>query len=301
MGAGGALAFAGLLPLQLYSAKKEDGFVKIIVLSTNDFHSRIEPFPDNDKKFAGMGGMARRSALIKQIRAEGHEVLLLDAGDIFQGTPYYNYYLGQLELKFMSEMGYDAATLGNHEFDNGIENISAQIPKATFPFICSNYDFGKTIMAGKTLPYKIFEKSGVKIGVIGLGIELDGLVSKRNYGETIYLDPIAKANDYADLLKTKGCNFVIALSHLGISYDDDRPSDMILAAKTRNVDMIIGGHTHTFMSEPVRVKNLDNSEVVITQSGWGGVMLGRADLVFDKKYTKNVRVIFKAKKIKKQA
>ncbi len=301
LGAGSALTVTGFFPVTAFAGNKEDDIIKITILSTNDFHSRIDPFPPNDKKFAGMGGLARRSALVKQIREEGNEVLLLDAGDIFQGTPYYNFYYGELELKFMSQIGYDAATIGNHEFDNGIENIAKQLPNANFPFICSNYDFTNTVLAGKTVPYKIFEKSGIKIGVIGLGIELDGLVSKRNFGETKYNDPVEVANKLSSLLKDQGCSYIIALSHLGLSYENDKVSDMVLAQKTRDIDMIIGGHTHTFMEQALLVNNLDNKQVAITQSGWGGVVIGRADLHFSKKYSKNVSLTFTSKKIKKQA
>jgi 5'-nucleotidase len=299
--AGGAGLAAGLtgLPLGLLAGGKED-FVTISILSTNDMHSRIEPFPANDRRFAGMGGMARRAAMIKQIRAEGNEVLLLDAGDIFQGTPYYNVYHGELELKLMTEMGYDAATIGNHEFDNGLENLLEQIPKAGFPFICSNYDFSDTILAGKTIDHKVFDKNGIKIGVYGLGVELNGLVSPDNYGKAKYLDPVETALHYEKMLKDKGCNLIIALSHLGFEYNHDKISDLKLAALTNYTDMIVGGHTHTFLDDARIVKNQQNKDVVISQAGWGGINLGKTDFVFSKKFMQTVSISNTTKFFKSQ-
>lgn len=286
---GGATLVAGLgsLPFKLLAASETDE-IRLTILSTNDMHSRIEPFPANDRKFAGMGGMARRAAKIKSIRNEGNEVLLLDAGDIFQGTPYYNVYKGALEIQLMTEMGYDASTIGNHEFDDGLENILAQIPKAGFPFICSNYDFSNTILAGKTIDYKIINKGGVKIGIYGLGIELNGLVSNKNYGKTVYQDPLETAQHYETFLKEQGCHLIIALSHLGFEYKSEKISDVKIAALTSETDIIIGGHTHTFLKEPRIVSNQRDKNVIVSQSGWGGINLGRIDLVFAKKFMQKV-------------
>ena len=167
--------------------------LKLTILHTNDMHSRIEPFPDNGGQWAGLGGMARRAALIKDIRAQEPNVLLLDSGDIFQGTPYFNFFGGELEYKLMSQMGYDASTLGNHDFDNGLDGLQRQLPNATFPFLIANYDFSKTPLAGRFAPYKVFEKQGIRIGVFGIGIELSGLVADKNFGQTGYLDPVAES------------------------------------------------------------------------------------------------------------
>ncbi|MGY4538952.1 5'-nucleotidase [Mucilaginibacter sp. UYNi724] len=263
---------------------------RITILHTNDVHSRIEPFPMNGSRNQGLGGVARRAALINKIRAEQKNVLLLDAGDIFQGTPYFNLFGGELEMKLMSDMGYDAATMGNHDFDNGIGGFYKQLPNAKFPILISNYDLSDTIMHNATLPYKLFIKDGLKIGVFGLGIELSGLVDKKNYRETQYLDPITKGNEIAAALKNEHhCDLVICLSHLGYQYKENKVSDQVLAKETRNIDLIIGGHTHTFMNAPEDVKNLDGKITTINQVGWAGINLGRIDYYFDHKRNKKIQ------------
>lgn len=275
----------GVMPLMSF-AKPE--LIKLTILHTNDVHSRIEPFPMDGGKLQGLGGAARRAKLIEKIRREEDHTLLLDAGDIFQGTPYFNYFGGELEFKLMSEMQYDAATLGNHDFDAGLDGLHKQLPHANFSLINSNYDFSETIMHDKVKPYQIFEKGGLKIGVLGVGIELEGLVPFTLYGNTRYLDPIEKANQYAALLKQdEQCDYVICLSHLGYQYDPlpsgkPKVSDVILAENTRHIDLIIGGHTHTFMDSPDIRSNLDHQEVHITQAGWAGILLGRLDVYFER-------------------
>jgi 5'-nucleotidase len=242
-------------------------------------HSHIHPFTSGRNK--GLGGMAQRAALIKQIRKQEEHVLLLDAGDIFQGTPYFNVYGGELEFKLMSEMKYDAVTLGNHDFDNGLEGLKKQLPHANFPFLIANYDFSDTILKNTFKPYKVFRKGDLKIGVFGIGIELDGLVPKKLYQNTVYQDPISTANHYANLLKQKErCDLVICLSHLGFKYKGEKISDMTFAGQTRDIDLIIGGHTHTFLKKPVKQLNLDEKEVLINQVGWAGINIGKIDYHF---------------------
>jgi 5'-nucleotidase len=274
--------------LSLSSFEKKSEIKKITILHTNDVHSYIDPFPADHPRNPGMGGVARRASLIEAIRKENKNVLLLDAGDIFQGTPYFNYYGGELEFKLMSMMQYDLATMGNHDFDNGIEGFYSQLPNAKFEFVSANYDFKNTILDGIVKPYKIFNKDGIKIGVFGLGVELEGLVDKKNYKETVYLNPEEKATEMADLLKNREkCDLVICLSHLGFKYKEEpeKICDILLAQKTRNIDLIIGGHTHTFLSKPVTEKNLDGKQVIINQVGCYGLNLGRIDfyLTQDKK------------------
>ena len=256
----------------------------ITILHTNDVHSHVEPFSKDHSEFPNKGGFERRATLISEIRRQNPNTLLFDAGDIFQGTPYFNFYGGEIEFKLMSMLGYDAVTIGNHDFDNGIDGLDKQLPNAKFDIISSNYDFKNTILESKISNYKIYNKSGVKIGVFGLGIELEGLVSKDLYKETKYLDPIDIANDTAKKLKkTENCDLVICLSHLGYKYEKfpNKVSDLNLAKSTKNIDLIIGGHTHTFMNKPVVVKNNVENDVLINQVGCFGLYLGRIDFSFD--------------------
>ena len=273
-------AAISIVPSKAFSDTSE--LKQLTILHTNDMHSHIHPFESGRNK--GVGGMAQRATIIKQIRDEGNQVLLLDAGDIFQGTPYFNIYGGELEFKLMSEMGYDASTIGNHDFDNGLDGLVNQLPHARFPFIVSNYDFSDTNMHDKYLKYKIFNKGGIKVGVFGIGIELDGLVPKNLYGNTLYQNPIEKANYYSSHLRVSlGCDLVICLSHLGFKYSTEKISDKVLASKTNNIDLIIGGHTHTFLNKPVIVKNMDKKNVQLAQVGWAGINIGRIDYFFNQK------------------
>lgn len=286
---GGVLA-AAALNLNTFDAIAAGDVVKLTILHTNDVHSRIEPFPMDGSKYQGLGGTARRSALIKSIRAKENNVLLFDAGDIFQGTPYFNKYGGELEIKLMSEMNYDAATMGNHDFDNGLAGFYKQLPHANFPILCSNYDFSNTVLNKSTLPYQVFKKQGIKIGVFGIGIKLAGLVGEVNYGDTVFLDPVKTANQTASLLKNElKCDLVICLSHLGYKYESDRVSDQVLAKNTRNIDLIIGGHTHTFMDQPEDVLNLDGKITTINQVGFAGINLGRLDYYFERYKGKRIK------------
>lgn len=256
---------------------------KITILHTNDTHSNIDPFPINHAKYAGKGGVSRRFELVNKIRREEGNVLLLDAGDIFQGTPYFNKFGGVLEMKLMTELGYDAATMGNHDFDGGMDGFVNAKQFGKFPFLCANYDFTNTVIDGHTQSSIVFEKGGVKVGVFGIGVELKGLVPGRLYGESKWLDPIEIANDRANELKIKGCDLVICLSHLGYEYGTDKISDRILAQKTKNIHLIIGGHTHTFLAEPTQEKNILGETVLINQVGWAGINLGRIDFEIDAK------------------
>ncbi|MFN3021689.1 bifunctional metallophosphatase/5'-nucleotidase [Chryseobacterium sp. TY3] len=266
--------------------------IKLTILHTNDQHSRIEPFDASYSKNPNQGGFARRASLVQQIRNQENNVLLLDSGDIFQGTPYFNFFGGELEFKLMSMMKYDAATMGNHDFDNGLEGFLKVLPNAKFPFICSNYNFKNTILDGKTESYKIFDKKGIKVGIFGVGVELKGLVGKANYQETEYINPIEIAQQYSQFLRNeKKCDLVICLSHLGYDYEKEpeRMSDLILAKKTSGIDLILGGHTHTFLPEPQVMNNSEGKKVLINQVGWAGLLLGRIDFYFNKdKSVKNI-------------
>jgi 5'-nucleotidase len=280
----GALFGLGTLTSAFRNLEKSPENVKIVILHTNDVHSHLEPFPMNDPKFAGLGGVERRAAMIKKIRSEEQHVIVLDAGDIFQGTPYFNMYGGEAEIKLMSAMGYDASAIGNHDFDGGLDNLAKQLQHATFPLLCANYDFTGTPMEGKTQPYKIFIMDGVKVGVFGLGIEMAGLIDSRLYGKKVYQDPLIKSAEMVNELRDKQkCDAVICLSHLGYKYENDKISDFVLAKKSRGIDIIIGGHTHTLLENPVNVRNRENENVVIAQVGWAGIRLGKIEIFTDKK------------------
>ncbi|MBW6535735.1 MAG: metallophosphatase [Mariniphaga sp.] len=279
----------GTLPFQSFAA---DDFVTITILHTNDIHSHIEPFEGTNPRYAGKGGLARISGLAKNIRQKNPNTLLFDAGDIFQGTPYFNYFKGELILKLMSAAGYDAGTIGNHEFDNGLEGLLEPLSHAKFPMINSNYDFSDTILAGKFPRWEIFRKSGIKVGVYGLGVELDGLVTKKHFGNTVYLDPLKVAGEMENFLKNeKKCDLVVCLSHLGFRYRDPKVSDIIIAAETSFTDLIVGGHTHSFLEEPLTIKNKKGIPVVVNQSWWGGLMMGQIDFVFERA-RKNKETVF---------
>ena len=280
--AGTALVTLGSLSLQSFTYKEKT--TKITILHTNDVHSHIDPFGPEDGRNANKGGVARRASLIDSIRKENPNTLLLDAGDIFQGTPYFNYYGGELEFKLMSKLKYDAATIGNHDFDNGIDGLYAQLPHAEFQFISANYDFSNTIMDTHTKPYKIFNKEGIKIGVFGLGIKLNGLVNPSMFKETKYLDPIEISQDMTRILKEdQQCDLIICLSHLGYYYKNNpnKISDLKLAKATKDIDLIIGGHTHTFLPKPTIVKNSEEKSMLVNQVGCYGINLGRIDFYFD--------------------
>lgn len=278
---------AGALMAGPAIARLADEFspLKLTILHTNDTHSRLDPFPMDGGRNQGMGGVAARSALIKQVRSEEEHVLLFDAGDIFQGTPYFNVYKGEPEIKAMSAMKYDACTVGNHDFDGGIENLALQLTAhANFPMLVANYDFNGTPMENKTKPYTTFKKGRLKIGVFGIGIQPKGLIPDALFGNTKYLEPVSTANVTADILKRKEkCDMVICLSHLGYRYKEGGwISDEILAKESENIDLIIGGHTHTFLDNPVKYANKKGNDILVNQVGFAGIYLGRLDFEFSK-------------------
>lgn len=250
---------------------------RLTILHVNDVHSHIDPMPLNDSRYPGMGGYARRQAYIEQVIAEGNDVMVFECGDMFQGTPYFNFYKGKLEIELMNRMHVDAVTIGNHEFDNGLDVLCDRMEEAKFPFINSNYTFVDQRARNIVKPYKIFERAGIKVGVFGLGVAIEGLITAKNAKNTIYNDPIAATQRMADTLRAEGCNLVIGLSHIG--FDMGRfVDDQKVAAATRGVDMILGGHSHTFLPAPVYVKNLDGADVLVNQVGYAGINVGRIDL-----------------------
>ncbi len=278
----GATASVALSPMILSSCQPNLNGKKLTILHTNDMHSHIEPFEEG--RYKGLGGMAARASAISQIRSQEPNVMLLDSGDVFQGTPYFNMFGGELELKLMSKMGYDATTVGNHEFDNGIAGFEHAMQFADFPYLTANYDFSGNAISGKVQPYKTFERGDIKVGVFGLGIELNGLVDPRMYEGTVYNDPIAVAKEMVQELQNQQCDLIICLSHLGYDYGDSpKPSDITLAQEVSEIDVILGGHTHTFMEEPLLLTNSDGFTTTINQVGWAGINLGRIDVEFTTK------------------
>ena len=256
----------------------------ITILYTNDTHARLDPFPDNAVQFAGLGGIARRASLVKKIRSQSKNVLLLDAGDVFQGTPWFDVYGGEVDLKLMSEMGYDAMAVGNHEFDRGPDGFAEAAKKADFPILAANYDASGTPMNPFLRRLIVREMDGFRIGIFGLGIELDGVVSPELYGDVRHRAPIAWANGMSNSLRNyHKCDFIICLSHLGFQYHNGRMDDLTVAEKVPGIDLIIGGHTHTFLDYPVGVTNPEGKITRVTQMGHGGVRLGRIDLDINKR------------------
>ncbi|MDZ7758509.1 bifunctional metallophosphatase/5'-nucleotidase [Rhodohalobacter sp.] len=251
----------------------------LTILYTNDTHARLDPFPDNAVEFAGLGGIARRASLVKKIRSQSKNVLLLDAGDVFQGTPWFDVYGGEIDLKLMSEMGYDAMAVGNHEFDRGPDGFAEAAQKAEFPILAANYDASGTPMNSYLERLIVREFNGFRVGIFGLGIELDGVVSPELYGDVKHRDPIAWANGMKNsLIDYHKCDYIICLSHLGFRYNNGRMDDLTLAKKVAGIDLIIGAHTHTFLDYPVGVMNPEGGVTQVTQMGHGGVRLGRIDL-----------------------
>ena len=266
-----------LAPFPALAASEE----RLVILHTNDTHSRIDPFPSTDGRFAGLGGAARRATLIKQIRQQTPNVLLLDSGDVFQGTPYFNFFKGEVEFKTMSAMQYDFSTLGNHEFDNGVKGLVDMMPHASFDFVSANYKISNPSLKPHVKPYAIKQMGSVKVGIFGLGIDLQGLVLPSLHEGVVYTDPIIEARSTVDTLRNEGCDLVICLSHMGYRYRGDRVSDTALAQEVSGIDLILGGHTHSFIDAPDIYEHKETSTIV-NQVGFAGIRLGRVDLVFNK-------------------
>lgn len=281
-----ASAGTALAPVSSWAAPAGLGTAAtgLVILHTNDTHSRIDPFPEDGGRYAGLGGVARRAQLVEEVRQAHENVLLLDSGDIFQGTPYFNLFGGEVEFRSMSEMRYDASTLGNHDFDNGVEGLVAMLPHATFPFVSANYDVSGAPRAlrEQVTPYLIRQLGPIRVGIFGLGIAFDRLVLPSLHVGVTYLDPIPVAREMVQELRRQGCHLVVCLSHLGHDYPEDRVSDTRVAAAVPGLDLILGGHTHTFLEEPVAVPHDHERPTLIHQVGFAGIWLGRIDVAFDR-------------------
>ncbi len=270
-----------VLALSLEAGAKKK---KLVILHSNDTHSCIYPLNENllDTLQAGRGGFLRRSQMIKEERKNSPDLLLLDSGDFSQGSPYYTMFQGDVEIGLMNLMGYDAAALGNHEFDFGLENMARIFKQANFPILCANYDFSGTPLEGVVKPYTIIKKNGLKIGIFGLSPELDGLVFAKNCEGVTFLDPIKVASQMADILKRKEkCDLVICLSHLG--WDILGVDDTEVMASTKDIDLFLGGHTHSYFDSLKFVKNLDGKEIPNDQNGKSGIYVGKLELELDNK------------------
>lgn len=259
----------------------------LLILHTNDTHSRIEQMPSNDKSYPQLGGYGRRANLVKEYRRSDPDLLLLDAGDFCQGTPYFNLYKGLVEVQLMNAMGYNAATLGNHEFDNGLESLKAVLDSARFPIVCCNLDFSNTVLKDMILPYIVLKDvKGIKVGIVGVTVNPEDLVAKENYEGVKVLPAIETVNHYASLLKSKeSCDLIICLSHLGMVRNEEKKDeayDQLLAAESKDIDIIIGGHSHIFLEQPLYIANKEGKEVLVTQQGRNGIYVGKLEVDFRK-------------------
>lgn len=251
----------------------------LTILYTNDTHARLDPFPANAREFAGLGGIAQRASLVKKIRAQNNHVLLLDAGDVFQGTPWFDVYGGKVDLELMTEMEYDAMAVGNHEFDRGPDGFAEAAQKAGFPVLAANYSVRNTPMNPFVQRQIVKEFNGFRVGIFGLGIQLQGVVDRKLYGDVRYFNPVSISERVVTSLRDyHHCDYIICLSHLGYHYQDNRIDDLKLAKSVKGIDLIIGGHTHTFLDDPVYVENPSGEKTMITQMGHSGVRLGRIDV-----------------------
>lgn len=264
---------------QLAAEKK----IKLVILHTNDTHSQVEPTENSNLKTANMGGYARRMGVIEKIRSEEKNVLLFDAGDFSQGTPYFNFFNGRVEIDALNRMQYDAGTLGNHEFDNGIDTLAVILQKARFRIISSNYEVDNTPIKNQIQPYLILKKFGLKIGIMALNVDPKSLIIESNYRGLVYRDPIEKAQELSAFLKNKKkCDLVICLSHLGSDSTAIDVNDFTIAHQTKHIDIILGGHSHSLL-ENTKTNNADGKKVIIAQMGKSGLYLGRIDIELEKK------------------
>jgi len=256
------------------------GETLITILHTNDTHSQIDPIPDSDKQWGGKGGVARRATLVKEVRSQNPNTLMVDAGDVFQGTPYFNFYKGEVEYKSMSLIGYDVVTLGNHDFDNGVDALAAAMKFANFEFVSTNYDVRGTPLESRVKPYAVRTFGDVRVGLFGLGINPDNLITPENFKGVKYLDPVGMARGVVRLLRDREkCQLVVGMSHLGYypNPKGNEVGDTQVAAQVSGIDFIASGHTHTFMEKPYLQKNPEGKDTIIFQVGKSGIYVGRVD------------------------
>ncbi len=280
-GLAGAVIAPNLTIAESFASKESNKHLHI--LHTNDTHSRIEPFPNDGRQYGGFGGVVRRAQAITDFKTSMPEPLILDAGDVFQGTPYFNFFNGEIEFKTMDAMGYHATTLGNHDFDAGIDAYEKAVEPTRIQVVNSNYKIKHSLLNSRVKPFTVFKRQGLKIGVFGLGIDPEGLVPDKLWQSFIeYRDPMAVIPEMVEeLRKNQKCDLVICLSHLGYEYKlVDKICDKTIAQETEGIDLIIGGHTHTFLETPMQFTNKIGKPVFVNQVGWGGIQLGHIEVVF---------------------
>ena len=255
---------------------------RLTILHTNDTHSCVMPLSVHlaDTMQAGRGGFVRRVAMLKEERAKDPSLLLFDSGDFSQGSPYYTLFKGDVETELMNMMHYDAATIGNHEFDFGLENLARLFKKLNFPIVCANYRFHEYDLDKLVKPYVIIKRNGLKIGVFGLSPRLDGLVDHNNYRTTEYLDPVATAREVVDILKKKHCDLVVCISHLG--WEEKGMGDQEMISHTSGIDLVLGGHSHTYFETLRYVDNADGKPVPVDQNGKSAIYIGKLSLTLEK-------------------
>jgi 5'-nucleotidase len=271
-----------LLLLSLITLTVVNAQTPLVLLHTNDVHSQLEPLPADDPRNPDKGGILRREAVCRIIRAQEPNVLVFESGDFVQGTPYFNFFKGEAEVRLLNAIKPTAVTLGNHEFDNGVDFLADMLKHADFPIVCTNYVVKGTPLARYVKPWMIVRKGGLRIGVISANIRPDGLIAQANFKGLKWLDPVKTAEKRAAWLKrVKKCDLVICLSHLGHKMDEGMVDDLALAAGSRHIDVILGAHTHTFLRQPVKINNLDGHPVIINQVGKSGIYVGRLDLLVE--------------------
>jgi len=278
------LAYSVFSVLSICSAFAQDK-IDLTIVHTNDTHSCIQPLNPMmpDTTYADKAGYTRRKGLIDELRSKDSDLLLLDCGDFSQGSAYYSLFKGEVEVKLMNLMKYDAATIGNHEFDNNLDNMVRIFKMADFPILCCNYDFSNTILNGIVKPYTIINRKGLKIGVLAVCPRLKGLVSNKNIGNTVYNFPTDCANKIAAQLKNEEkCDIVICLSHLGWNNDGADVDDQSFIKNSKNIDIVLGGHTHDYFKEPKHVTNADGKDVICNQMGKNGQFVGTLNVEMNK-------------------
>ena len=270
----------GLLPFYLFAFSPLDADAKkhkqLVILHTNDTHSTIFPVKQNidDKEIAGRGGYLRRVNMLKEQRQQHPDLLLFDSGDFSQGSGYYTLFKGEVEIGLMNQMGYDAVTIGNHEFDFGLDNLARIFRMANFPIVCSNYDCKGTVLEGLVKPYITLKRNGVKIGVFALSPALKGLVFDGNCQGITYLDPAETAQKYINFLrKQEKCDVVICISHLG--WKESEYTDEMLLKGIEGCDLVLGGHTHTYMKQLEYAPDKTGKLIPVDQNGKHGAFIGK--------------------------